>query len=406
MPSAAAELLPPRIAIVDDEQQIHASLRLRLGKTYDLTSFLDSRQSLAAVSEGNFDLCFVDIHMPGMDGLTLIEAATLADPTLGFVVLSAFDSEENLRRTIPLNVYDFISKPLPERDGFEARIPEWIARTRQRRRDLALARQAGTIDRDLDSARLDLQVELVASESARDALHQTANLLTTIHAHLVTATSTLAAKAKPDPSLIPLLRNLEVGRKTAEAAASVAEGFFESAYASRDSSPAVIDSGINHAIAIAGRLSRAESLGKTVDFSLSDSPLPVRHLSGIDFLLMMVPVVNLALTVTGANTTVRVHVEPLARLETVTVDTRFKYHLWLNRRNALISQPGVLITVTAAGAPLPRAQSEAWLKGEDTPYATVTARGLVQGIQKCHGLIALSLVPQADRFQLVLVLPT
>ncbi len=314
MIQAASELLPPRIALIDDEHQIHASVRLRLGKGYELISFTDPCDALSALPAEKFDLCFVDIHMPGMDGLALIEAAALADPALGFVVLSAFDTDENLRRTIPLNVYDFISKPLPERDGFEARIPDWIARTRQRRRDRHLAQRADVIDRDLDSVRLDLQVELVASESARDALLQTANLLTTIHAHLVTATSTLAAKVKTDHGLIPLLRNLEVGRKTAEAAASVAEGFFESAYASRDSSPALIDSGINHAICIASRLSRAESLGKTVDFSSADSPLPVRHLSGIDFLLMMVPVIGLALAVTGANTTVRLHIESLARL--------------------------------------------------------------------------------------------
>ena len=84
----------------------------------------------------------------------------------------ASGGSDNLRRAIPLNVFDFIGKPLPERDGFEARIPEWIDRTRAQRRDQALARQAGTINQDLDLARLEREVELVASETARDALLQ------------------------------------------------------------------------------------------------------------------------------------------------------------------------------------------------------------------------------------------
>ena len=48
----------------------------------------------------------------------------------------------------------------------------------------------------LESARMEKEVELVASESARDALLQAAGLLTTVQAHLVGAVSTLAARAK------------------------------------------------------------------------------------------------------------------------------------------------------------------------------------------------------------------
>ena len=400
-----AELLPPRIAIIDDERQIHASLRLRLGKEYELTSFFDGRNALDAIAEGKFDLCLVDIHMPQMDGLAFIEAAANSDPALGFVVLSAFDSDENLRRAIPLQVYDFLSKPLPERDGFEARIPDWIARTRQRRHDRMLARQAYTVDRELNSARLEREVELVAAESAHDALLQTANLLTTIHAHLVSASSIVAARAKSDPSLAPLLRSLEVGRKTAEAAASVAEGFFDSAYGNRDTAPALINSGINHAIGIASRMSRADESKKSVDFPALDDHLPVRGLSGIDFLLMMVPAIGLALTVSSANTTVRIRSEPIARLETVARDARFKNHLWLNRRTAAISRSGILITVDASAPPFSRVQTEAWLNGEDAAHAAVTARGLVKGIQKCQGLLGVALAPHAVQFQLVLALP-
>jgi DNA-binding response OmpR family regulator len=240
MNRAAARLLPPRLALVADDLLIHAHFRSRLDAAYELICFHDARSALAAFAafgQTHFDLCLVDIQIPDMDGLALIAAAALVDPTLGFVVLSAFDSESNLRRTVPLQVYDFIWKPLPERDGFEARLPEWIARTRQRRRDRALAEQAGTMDRDLYTARIERDIEWVASESARDALMEAANLLTTIHAHLVTATAQVSSRVKSDPSLLPLLRNLEVGRKTAEAAAALTEGFFSSPSATPSATP-------------------------------------------------------------------------------------------------------------------------------------------------------------------------
>ena len=406
MSTDTTDLVTPRILVVDDERQIHASLRLRLAKQYELVCCHDARAALQALTSERFDLCLVDIHMPEMDGLAFIEAAQRKDPALGYVVLSAFDSSDNLRRTIPLHVFDFIGKPLPERDGFEARIPEWIDRTRAQRREQTLARQAGTINHDLDLARLEREVELVASETARDALRQTANLLTTILAHLVSAASSLVARARTDAHAAQLLRNLEEARKTADAAASVAAGFFDSAYASRDSSPALVDSGMREAIGIAARMSHADAANKAVDFISFDARLPIHELSGIDFLLMMAPAIGAALMLAGANTTVGIRGQHLPLLDAALKDPQLRGYLWVNRKHALTSHPSVLVTVTASAPALTRAQVESWLRGDDGPLAAVSPRGLIAGLHKCRGLLALSLSPPTKQFRLVLALPT
>jgi DNA-binding response OmpR family regulator len=398
------ELLTPRILIVDDERQIHASLRLRLGKDYELVCCFDASEALRTLAASTFDLCFVDIHMPKMDGFAFIESAQTVDSALGYVMLSAFDSNENLRRTIPLQVYDFIGKPLPERHEFEGRIPAWIARTRDQRRNQSLAQQAALISQDLDSARLDRDVELVASETARDALRQTANLLTTIHAHLLSAVATVASRVKADPATTHLLRNLEEARKTTDAAMLVAEGFFDSAYGSRDSSPALVDSGIHHAIDIATRMGAPAATNKNVDFTPLDERLIIPGVTGIEFLLMMIPAIAVALTFTEPGSTVRIHGEHLARLENATKDSRFHGCSWLNRKNALTSHPGILVTLATASTPFSRAQAEAWLEGQEGPLAVVTPRGLITGLKKSRGLLGMAIAP-ARQFRLLLALP-
>jgi CheY-like chemotaxis protein len=402
----STDLLIPRILIVDDERQIHASLRLRLGSTYDLAFCFSARDALKLLASERFDLCFADIHMPNMDGLAFIAAAGEIDPHLGFVVLSAFDSDENLRRAIPLQVYEFLGKPLPERDGFEARIPDWVARTRRRRHDHSLAEHAGLISQDLDSARLERDVELVASESARDALLQAAGLLTTIQAHLVAATAALAARARTDGTVTHLWRSLDEARKTADAAVSVTAGFFDSGYGNRDSAPALVATGLRHAVSIASRMTHAEADNKTVDCAGLDDRFPVRGLSGIEFLLMMAPAIAAALNAAPAGSTVRVESEQLSRLDAASRDTRLRNYLWVNRRSALASQPGTVITIASPAAAIPRPQAEAWLRGEETALATITARGLVSGIQKCKGLLGLAVPPQTTQFRIVLALPT
>ena len=52
MPTTAAELLTPRILIVDDERQIHASLRLRLGRDYDLVFVFNGHEAMERIQIG------------------------------------------------------------------------------------------------------------------------------------------------------------------------------------------------------------------------------------------------------------------------------------------------------------------------------------------------------------------
>jgi CheY-like chemotaxis protein len=399
-------LMPAHILVVDDERQIHASLRLRLGEDHDLVCCFNAREALGKLSEDRFDLCLVDIHMPETDGLSFIDAARNIDPQLGYVVLSAFDTDDNLRRTIPLQVYDFISKPLPERDQFEARIRSWVEATRERRREHALAQQADTIASERNSARMERDVELVASESARDALLQVAGLLTTIDAHYLHACSFLSGRVKNDPTLTPLLRAMEEGRRATGAVVNVTESFFGSAYGSRDSSPALLNEGIRDAINLATRDRRVEELNKAVHFIPFDLRVPLRGLSGIAFLLMILPALAAALALASPGTTVGIRGQHYGRLVAVLKDSKLRSYLWLNRRNALLSHSGWLIVISSSAPALSRAHAESWLKGAYPPLEAITPRGLIDGTQKCHGLLGFSVSPQADHFRLCLALPT
>lgn len=400
------ELMTPRILVVDDERQIHASLRLRLGRDYELVCCSSAREALARLQAERFDLCIADIHMPQMNGLTFIETAQKIDPSLSYVVLSAFDTDENLRRAIPLQVCEFLPKPLPDKAGFEARIPEWVEATRRRRREHELAGEASGIASDRDIARLERDIEIVASETARDALLQTANLLTTIHAHLMTTTGALAPRAKLDAGIAHVLRGLEEARRTADAAMTVAEGFFGSAYGNRDSSPALVDSGLRDAVSIASRINRANETNKTVDISGFDDRVPVRGVSGIEFLLMMVPAIGAALSAARQDTTTRIQAGSLGRLDCIAKDSAWRDYFWINRRNALLSHPGLVLSLAAPGPALSRAEAEAWLQGTHAPLAHLAARGLLHGIQQARGLLGFAVTSPPGDFRLVLVLPT
>lgn len=402
----STELVTPRILAVDDERQIHASLRLRLGDRFDLVSCSHPGAALARVGQEAFDLCIVDLHMPGMNGLDFVEAAREIDPGLGFVILSGFGTEENLRRAIPLQVYDFIFKPLPDRTGFEQRLPDWIQRTRARRQEMALVKDSGSLARDLGAAQIERDIEFTASESARDALLQSANLLTTIHALLVSATHSLEGAVKPDARLGPVYRSLHEAKRTAEAATSITERFFNSAYANRDTSAAHLGECLNHALGICARWARTEQHRKDIDMLVQEQNAVIRDLSGIELLLLLIPALGAALELSAPGTTVQVRDQSLTRLDAAQRDLRTRGFLWVNRKQALHSQPGVLISIRTGASALDHTQIKDWLEGQQASSIKLPVRGLLHGLTKCKGKLGLTVAPTHERFELVLVLPT
>lgn len=404
MPRAPVDLSPARILVVDDERQIYASIRLRLGEENEVLASTDPREALKRLREERFDLCFVDIHMPYLNGFAFIEQAREVDPDLGYVIVSAFDDAANVKRAIPLQVFDFIGKPLPDRAGFEHRVPDWIERTRQQRLNRQLAAESLRASDKVVSAQLQHAVELVAAESARDALLQTTNLLTTINAHLVTIQTLFAARAKQDPALAQPMRNIEAARRASDAAVAVTDGFFNSAYADRDTSTARLDGGIRHAIDIASRLNSPPGADVQVEFAGCDANLAVRTISGIDLLLLLVPYIAMAQVRAQLGSTLRLEVSLAARLDHIIRSPATRDAVWFNRRKALIAHPGTQVTLTGMGTPIGRPTLEAWLGGDAEQLGRVSPRGLIAGLQKCGGLLGTGSA-SAREFFVVLALP-
>src|SRR5271155_2746579 len=105
--SAAARLL-----IVDDEPaQLRAlcdTLRL---EGYEAQGFGSGQQALAVLSPGEFDLLLTDLMMPGMDGITLIDAARKIDPALDALVMTGHGTIDTAVRAMRGGALDYILKP-------------------------------------------------------------------------------------------------------------------------------------------------------------------------------------------------------------------------------------------------------------------------------------------------------
>jgi len=105
-----------RLLIVDDEELIRRGLHARI-ESFGLSDLtLEEADSgtaaLDAFSRGGVDIALVDIAMPDMTGLELIERAKEISPDTIFILLSGFAEFAYAQRAIELRVRAYLNKPV------------------------------------------------------------------------------------------------------------------------------------------------------------------------------------------------------------------------------------------------------------------------------------------------------
>ena len=101
-----------RILIVDDEEAARKSLSdiLKL-EGYHVFSVPDGKSAIEAVEEELFDLILLDLKMPGMSGLEVLEQVVVIAPDAKVVMLTAHGSMESAIEALRYGAHDYILKP-------------------------------------------------------------------------------------------------------------------------------------------------------------------------------------------------------------------------------------------------------------------------------------------------------
>ena len=101
-----------KILVVDDEKAALRSLAdiLRL-EGYDVTAVEDGISALALLNEQDIDLMLLDIRMPGMDGIEVMQQTTEISPDTQIIMLTAHGSMESAIESLRYGAHDYLIKP-------------------------------------------------------------------------------------------------------------------------------------------------------------------------------------------------------------------------------------------------------------------------------------------------------
>ena len=102
-----------RILVVDDEDGIRFSLKGILeDEGHQVFEAASGEEGLTAVETHRPDLVFLDIWLPGMDGINVLDKLHAQDASLPVVMISGHGNIETAVAAIKTGAFDFIEKPL------------------------------------------------------------------------------------------------------------------------------------------------------------------------------------------------------------------------------------------------------------------------------------------------------
>ncbi len=100
-----------RILVIDDDPKVSWILSEGLGESYDVLSAKDGLEGIQMVSKAHPNLVLLDIKMPGMEGLEVLDKIKSMERPTEVIMLSGHGETKNVVESIKRGASEFINKP-------------------------------------------------------------------------------------------------------------------------------------------------------------------------------------------------------------------------------------------------------------------------------------------------------
>jgi len=102
-----------KIVIIDDEENILSVLDryLKRKSFVEVETYTNAKLAMPKIKAGNYDLVLLDIMMPEVNGLDLLEDIKKTNPNQKVIMMTAYSTEEKIIKSDSTGACDYITKP-------------------------------------------------------------------------------------------------------------------------------------------------------------------------------------------------------------------------------------------------------------------------------------------------------
>lgn len=153
-----------KVLVVDDEEGVRSLLERTLARVgYSVVSAANGQEALDRVSQQDIEVVLLDIKMPGMSGMDVLQQLAKRWPDIGVVMVTMMADIETAVEAMKLGADDYITKPF----NWDDLLPkiQWAAEKRKLR---------------LENERHRLELQQRVAEQAQQLQEQFAELVMTL----------------------------------------------------------------------------------------------------------------------------------------------------------------------------------------------------------------------------------
>jgi len=101
-----------KVLVVDDQIGVIESFKeiLRI-KDFETFGFQNGKEAIESMKTNKYDMAFVDLKMPEMDGIEVLKNIKESDKTVEVIIVTAYASEESFANAITLGAMEYLRKP-------------------------------------------------------------------------------------------------------------------------------------------------------------------------------------------------------------------------------------------------------------------------------------------------------
>jgi len=158
-----------QILIIDDEASLRRTLaRILQQARFEVTTAESGKEGLAFLAHQTFDMVYLDIRMPDMNGLEVLKAIHAKFPELPVILFTAQPDMSSAVEALRHGATDYLMKPLKPQTLIE-RTQNILAQRQKERRKREIQSQIEALQTELSKLETDEEVESAPTVTGEDS---------------------------------------------------------------------------------------------------------------------------------------------------------------------------------------------------------------------------------------------
>ncbi|MBI3306897.1 MAG: response regulator [Candidatus Omnitrophica bacterium] len=102
-----------KLLVVDDEEEIREFLKAFFEeREFEVITASSGKEAIEKLAQVQPQVVLLDVHMPGMDGLTVLKKIKEQHPDIKVIMVTALETQDKIEEAMRFGADNYITKPL------------------------------------------------------------------------------------------------------------------------------------------------------------------------------------------------------------------------------------------------------------------------------------------------------